>query len=417
MEIIVDDRERAVVPFLEDLSHNLHINYKIQHLTTGDYAICYNERIMIVFERKTYIDLAASLRDGRSANINKLITLRESTGCQICYLIEGPAFPNPDAMFSRMPYKNLRSHLDHLAFRDQVHMIYSKNQEHTAYRLFELAKNYATIKPSPFLNISTTNTNQNKLTEKQVSIVSIQEQLLRCLPGIGSIIATILAEESITLYGIYHSLYTAEQIARFKYTSGGSIGLAKAQKIFDSKKILISKSTVNKKIQIRILCTIPLISKQTAEKILSIIEFKDIMEKNVTIDILKDIERSPKSKLGTKAASNIIEKLVPNVANELIVNESVANESVVNESVVNESVANKSVVNESVANESVVNESVANESVVNESVANESVVNESVANESVANELIVNESVVNESVANKSVVEKKKLKKKSPIKK
>src|SRR5271163_4715793 len=105
MELIVDDRERAVTGFLEDLSHTFHINYKIKRLEVGDYSIIYKNHIMIIIERKTWADLASSLRDGRSANINKLIALREATGCQVCYLIEGDAFPNPNSLVQRMPYK------------------------------------------------------------------------------------------------------------------------------------------------------------------------------------------------------------------------------------------------------------------------------------------------------------------------
>ena len=93
MEIIVDDREKAVFPYLEDASHKYLIDYKIQRNEVGDYAICYKGYIMMIIERKTWEDLAASMRDGRKTNVQKLISVREKTGCQIAYLIEGNATP------------------------------------------------------------------------------------------------------------------------------------------------------------------------------------------------------------------------------------------------------------------------------------------------------------------------------------
>jgi ERCC4-type nuclease len=338
MEIIVDNREQAVIPYMEDLSHTHHINYKLQTLTTGDYAICYKGYIMIIIERKTYPDLAASLRDGRKDNINKLISLREATKCQVAYLIEGDAFPKQDKVYARMPYKNLRAHLDHIAFRDNIHMIYTKDQSSTANRLFELARNYSTIKPSPFMQVeeminkntivggvngntdgSTDNEdksnalgNTQELTKKQVSQISVQEQLLRCLPGVGSVVSTILAENNITLYSIYYQQHSAEEIARFKYTSGGSIGLAKAQKIHDCYKFLSeSKSELAKKTKLDILETIPGVSKDTAKKILSVVELKDIMEHNIDINVLKNIQRTEKTKLGESVAGKILHNLLP----------------------------------------------------------------------------------------------------------
>lgn len=153
MEIIVDDREHSVIPYLADQSADFNIDYKIQRNEVGDYAIVYREHIMIVIERKSWADLSASMRDGRKANLAKLINLRESTGCQIAYLIEGDPLPRPTKLIGRIPAKNLRAHLDHIAFRDGVHMVYSRSMEDSAFRLFELAQNLCTIKPSMFTEI------------------------------------------------------------------------------------------------------------------------------------------------------------------------------------------------------------------------------------------------------------------------
>ena len=335
MELIVDDRERAVIEHILDLSETYHIKCTVKRLTVGDYAIVYENRVMLIIERKTWEDLASSLRDGRKANINKLINLRTSTNCQIIYLIEGDAYPKPDKMFSRTPCKNLRAHLDHLAFRDNVHMVYAKDAIHTAERLFELARNYSTIKPCPWQDthiasiddfsetvvaLATMDTNDpidvmlgntEQLTIKQESQVSIQEQLLQCLPGIGSIVSTILAENGISIYSIYKEMHTPEQIARYKFASGGSIGMVRANKIVAAKKFIEGKSQLAEKTQINILSAVPLISKQTSEKILAVVSLVDIMTNPNITTVLKDIQRSEKSALGIKAATNIVKYLIP----------------------------------------------------------------------------------------------------------
>ena len=45
------------------------------------------QNILFVIERKTWTDLASSLRDGRKENNKKLLKIREETKCQLIYLI------------------------------------------------------------------------------------------------------------------------------------------------------------------------------------------------------------------------------------------------------------------------------------------------------------------------------------------
>jgi ERCC4-type nuclease len=313
MEIIVDDREKAIIPHMETASEKYHIDYKVQRNTVGDYVIVYKGYILLVIERKTWTDLSASMRDGRKENIEKLIKLRESTGCQIAYLIEGNATPSVDKKYGRLPVKNLRAHLDHLAFRDGVHMIYSKDEEYTANRLFELAQNYFSIKTviKEIDILETTSDEVSKVQDKQTMSIGINEQLLRCVPGVGSIISTLLAELGITILSLYNEEHTDEEISRIKYPTGSAVGIEKGRRIaLGTKKMIDSSSAVNKKIHIRILSTVPLISKTTAEKILDNYSLSDIMSGNVSIEDIANIQRSTKSKIGKKAAENIITNLL-----------------------------------------------------------------------------------------------------------
>lgn len=143
-KLIIDDRERSTFDDIKQVFGDKY-EYQITRLEVGDYAITYNGVIILIIERKTWVDLAASIRDGRKQNVTKLINLRNRTQCDVAYLIEGRAFPGSNAVFSRIPYTSLRAHLDHLAFRDNIHMLYCKDINGTANRLYELIKNYSTI--------------------------------------------------------------------------------------------------------------------------------------------------------------------------------------------------------------------------------------------------------------------------------
>jgi ERCC4-type nuclease len=340
MEIIIDDREKAIFPYLEDASNKYNITYKIQRNEVGDYAITHKGYILMIIERKTWNDLSASMRDGRKANIQKLTALREQTGCQIAYLIEGNATPPFDKKFGRLPLKNLRAHLDHLAFRDGVHMLYAKDLEYTATRIFEVAQNYSTLKEI-LKDIDEINTDTDtgtgtgtgtdtdtgtgtgtdgttggdvsKLKEKQVtekSSLSINEQVLRCLPGVGSIISSLLAENGVTLSKLYYDAVSVDDIAMYKYPTGACIGLPVATKILaNAKKTFTSTSDASHKARVRILTTIPLISKTTAEKMLEEINLLDILDGSTDVDELATFQKTEKAKLGKKAAGNIIKYL------------------------------------------------------------------------------------------------------------
>lgn len=128
--LIVDDRERAVEPFMCNIPHI------IQRITTGDFSITVqNTVIAAIFERKTLIDYAKSLQDGRHAGQKqKVEELRHLyQGCQIYYIIENnPAFPPDDKKFGNILYKDIEASFMHLEVRLGVQIIKTKDPSHTA---------------------------------------------------------------------------------------------------------------------------------------------------------------------------------------------------------------------------------------------------------------------------------------------
>jgi len=130
--LIIDDRERAIIQHETELTD---IKWVKKRIYTGDYAVARGRQLLAVFERKTYEDFAASLKDGRHHNKNNLISARDKYGCSIYYIIEGPLLPRPNETFAKFPYYVIESAIDHLIIRDKFNVIYTRDSQHTAMRL------------------------------------------------------------------------------------------------------------------------------------------------------------------------------------------------------------------------------------------------------------------------------------------
>ena len=398
-KILVDDRERVVIPFLNKYSVDFHINYEVMRMVVGDYAVVHNEHILMIIERKSWTDLAASMYDGRKENIHKLLKLRELTNCKIIYLIEGNPAPNPNKRFGKIPASQLRAHLDHLILRDGIFIINSIDVEDTARRLFEFVRNFTTIKPSMFKHIHNTETNihilsiddnhvdnkgddnhvdnkgdnhvdnkgDNKgdnhvddkvdnitiefiddiLTEPVINNIEVkkkinkrtinkqsktdivggnqqllttlsianpnehiacQEQFLSCLPTVGRVISVLMANAGITLAKILHDKIDVNFIACLKYDTGACIGLTKAERILENKRLFTSNSKQAKLLTCKILKSIKGISKNTATIISNTYQLSDLMNGKITASELSNISKG-KTKLGETIATRMIMQL------------------------------------------------------------------------------------------------------------
>jgi len=304
MELVIDDREKAISNLLQE---NSEIKYTVKRITIGDYSLILNDNIEMIVERKTLKDLASSILDGRKDNIAKLIELRLQTNCKIAYIIEGNT-PNYNRKINRIPYKNLLAHLDHLMMRDNVFILYTKSPEDTLERLTYLLKNISTIKKGgdnaknityteknitdneiPILNtniqninIQNTNTqNTNDLLNQKIVITIPEIKFLSKIPGISLSMAEILYEKKITLNLIYNNISILEDI---KYPSGRK---------FNYSKIKIKKLPA-KTIK-SILKEIPTIGEFKANLLVD--EFYDLLENKhdvSSLDLLGISENSAK---------------------------------------------------------------------------------------------------------------------------
>ncbi|MEK7383283.1 MAG: ERCC4 domain-containing protein [Elusimicrobiota bacterium] len=150
--LIADSRERGVIPFLETALRD-HA-FVVRQVTTADYLVCRRApgpaaepAVLAAVERKTLADFAASFKDGRYANVQKMRALRAATGCQLYFFVEGPAFPSPGRRFARIPYASILAAVTKLMVRDGVHVVQTEDEAHTAKRLADFLRVFETEAP------------------------------------------------------------------------------------------------------------------------------------------------------------------------------------------------------------------------------------------------------------------------------
>lgn len=142
--LVADSRERFVHPFLR----NAGVTCVQRQIQVGDYLVCRAPNtgaepdILAAFERKTWKDFAASILDGRIANLDKMLELRALTGCKLFYILEGPAFPAPSTRFHRVPFARIQAVVTELVVIHGVFVVQTLDQRHTAARLCDFVETF-----------------------------------------------------------------------------------------------------------------------------------------------------------------------------------------------------------------------------------------------------------------------------------
>lgn len=86
----IDARERELVPLIrEKMGEAEHITIVVESLPLGDIIFCKDEQELLIIERKSVADLAASIKDGRYQEQSYRLDGTELHNHNIVYLIEG----------------------------------------------------------------------------------------------------------------------------------------------------------------------------------------------------------------------------------------------------------------------------------------------------------------------------------------
>ena len=346
VELWIDQRERHVIPFFDGLDYKKLPPYKIElrTLSAGDYAVVYKDYVIMLIERKSWSDLAATFLDrSRKFNYEKMISERNKFNCHLFYLIEGK---KPHGNIHHVTMETLEAHLDHLFFDHNIATIYSDSVEKTPERLLRLIKHYMTAHSNPFKvleekliastpmvvqpipTLPTVPSDPNcvidfslmgflsedqKLsastslkTSKKMSDEAINYALWNSIEGVTEQNFTALKDINVSLQGLLLGQYNVKQLLHAKYRLGTLMGEKKISKII--------ASAVLRETQIKVLTQVPSISEARASAILAAHKLSDIIMGTVTEQMLADVvlssgemsDNTKSRRLGNAAAKNII---------------------------------------------------------------------------------------------------------------
>lgn len=117
MEIILDNREHALIASIQNSSHLEDIKIDIQQLPLGDIIIRENGDDIIIIERKTYNDLLSSIKDSRfSEQSYRLSNTSGLNTHSIIYVIEGNINSITDPIEKKMVYSSMSTLLYYKGF-------------------------------------------------------------------------------------------------------------------------------------------------------------------------------------------------------------------------------------------------------------------------------------------------------------
>ena len=307
--LISDTREKHLHKLINDIFEPKQIKHVISQINTGDYLICDGIgdecNILACIERKTLKDYAASFKDGRYRNTDKMINLRNKTGCQLYYFVEGNVFLKPHYKIAGIPYQNIINSINHQMIRDNIHTVRTKDELGTATRLLEFIESFVKI-DVPFLHPIDTTGGGGK-SEPVLKLVNgiIPKDDITIATDMWASLAYISPATGRCIIDIYSfsDLFKPDvDITILKTPSGRKI----TKKGIASIKSLIGGC---KKAAIRILTGIPGISKTVAAQIVNVHSLPNIIENNSLLIDFKIQQKNREVNLGDIKINRILKFL------------------------------------------------------------------------------------------------------------
>lgn len=147
-EFIIDTREKKVIEYFQNEAHGFE-NVRIKTLDIGDVHCVHNGKVVLIIERKSLDDLAASIKDGRYRE--QKLRLKAS-GLEFVYLLEGIVRKTtPQSKINRLPTKTVVSSIVNMCVRDKIRMLSTPSLHHTLYFLHQM---YDKLQKKPELFVS-----------------------------------------------------------------------------------------------------------------------------------------------------------------------------------------------------------------------------------------------------------------------
>jgi len=206
IKIKIDAREKALIPLIrEKITDVDFLSISVENLCLGDIHFIHEEtdkeKELVIIERKSLSDLAASIKDGRYNEQSYRLDGHPVHNHNIVYLVEGNASVRPDK-------HTLYSCLFSLGYRKGFSIWRTISLDETAQFICNSAKYLAKMEPinGYFLNLNSTNKgecevdatkNENSVETEYVNVIksvkkenttpsNIGEIMLSQIPGVSA---------------------------------------------------------------------------------------------------------------------------------------------------------------------------------------------------------------------------------------
>lgn len=138
MEFCIDNRENSLIPILQEglSSYEDKITVSVIPLQIGDFSIKYNGEEVIIFERKSLTDLAASIKDGRYREQSLRLSASNIPNHNIIYIVEGSE-QHSIGYGKSMPYTTLLGAIVSLNYFKGFSVLRTNNIHETAQLLLK----------------------------------------------------------------------------------------------------------------------------------------------------------------------------------------------------------------------------------------------------------------------------------------
>lgn len=241
--IVVDYRETELTRYFQQFAKE-DIEVRIENLKYGDVHIVAAAAKTLVFERKSFVDLASSIKDGRYKE-QKSRMMSHHAPREITYIIE--EMPSPK-IFTNSNMLNMlglsastyMGFVTHTMYRDGIHVILSDSTEDTAHWIWMCAVKVRD-NPSKFVAAAADADVQQqyhqciKLKDKKIENIDPHQCYIMQLcqiPYVSSVLATSIASAYPSLQALYSTLGAMDTQAKIaSLTALPKIGAKKAATI------------------------------------------------------------------------------------------------------------------------------------------------------------------------------------------
>lgn len=218
MDVVIDHREQKLKEHFLTNPQSFPISY--ENLPIGDIKITMDGELVLLVERKTIPDLAASIRDGRYKR-QKLDLLASTPRKQLVYLVEGRLdFEENDTQVCGVSKKGLISAFINTMLRDDIKVVNTNDMNDTINFIADVCTRIAET-PSKYTSRGGEQLETELAPKARSSAAGMTTEkffinMLCQVPGVSLKTAKALASSFGTLSGFFQQMHGKDDTEKLK---------------------------------------------------------------------------------------------------------------------------------------------------------------------------------------------------------